>query len=352
MKKKINKLLPARIKKPLSPKSSGLSPESELVPRITNETVAEHRDEVLKGARKYIYPLQHSKHRVVLITVGILIVTALGFLTYCVIGLYKSETNNAFLYRVTQVVPFPVARSGSTLVAYENYLFELRRSLHYYENQVDYQKDAATIEKIKKDSLEQVISDAYINILANENDVSVSDEEVAQRIKVVREQNRLGNNDRVFEDVLEDFWGWSIRDFERSVKQQILTEKVVSKLDTETQGKANSALTQLKNGAVFAELAKQVSDDPSAKQNGGDYGIGIEKSNRDIAPQVIEALFKLQPGQVSEVINTGQTLEIVRVNERSGDVVKASHITFRLQSPSVFVNDYKEKRPMRVYINS
>ncbi|MBI2285652.1 hypothetical protein HYU82_02420, partial [Candidatus Saccharibacteria bacterium] len=28
----------------------------ENVPRITNETIAEHREEVLKGARKFIYP--------------------------------------------------------------------------------------------------------------------------------------------------------------------------------------------------------------------------------------------------------------------------------------------------------
>src|SRR5665811_1430574 len=35
------------------------------VPRITNETVAEHREAVLSGARKYIYPLQHSKRRIV-----------------------------------------------------------------------------------------------------------------------------------------------------------------------------------------------------------------------------------------------------------------------------------------------
>ncbi len=35
------------------------------VPRITNETVGDHREEVLSSARKYIYPLKQSKHRVV-----------------------------------------------------------------------------------------------------------------------------------------------------------------------------------------------------------------------------------------------------------------------------------------------
>lgn len=356
MKKKINKLLPARVKKSSKQDVSKASSTDLDVPRITNETVAEHRDEVLKGARKYIYPLQHSKHKVVLITTGILIATALIFLTYCVYGLYRQQDYNAFFYRVTQVVPFPVARNGKTLVAYENYLFELRRSVHYYETQLESnfksEKDKPQLEKLKKDSLDQVINDAYINMLADENDISVSDDEVADRIKIVREQNRLGSNDRVFEDVLEDFWGWSVRDFERSVRQQILTEKVVAKLDTETQNKAASTLSQIQAGGNFAELAKQVSDDPSAKQNGGEYGINIDKSNKDIAPQVMEELLKLQPGQVSGVINTGQTLEIVKVTEKTGDTIKASHITFRLKDPSVYINDQKAKKPLKVYIKT
>ena len=353
MKKKLAKLVPSRIKKTNKTTIKENPGTDVAIPRITNETVAEHRDEVLKGARKYIYPLQHSKHRIVLITVGILILTAIFFFTYCIIGLYRSQAHNAFLYRVTQVIPFPIARSGATMVAYENYLFELRRSLHYYNNQVEYDKDASQVEKIKKDSLDQVINDAYISMLAKENDISVSDGEVEERIKIVREQNRLGSNDRVFEDVLEDFWGWSVQDFRRSVKQQILTEKVVAKLDTETQGKAAAAANKVNQpGANFAELAKQLSDDPSAKQNGGDYGIGIDKSNRDIPPQIIEALFKMKPGQVSDVINTGQTLEIVRLNEINGDSVKASRITFRLKDPSTFINDMKEKRPLRVYIKN
>ncbi len=35
----------------------------ETMPRITTETIAAHREEVIGKARKYIYPLQHSKNR-------------------------------------------------------------------------------------------------------------------------------------------------------------------------------------------------------------------------------------------------------------------------------------------------
>ena len=38
------------------------------VPRITTDTVAAHREEVIGGARKYILRLGHTKHRIVSIT--------------------------------------------------------------------------------------------------------------------------------------------------------------------------------------------------------------------------------------------------------------------------------------------
>src|SRR3990167_2894193 len=94
---------------PLTPRQEQPSvPEN--VPRITDETIAEHREDVLSGARKYIYPLAHSKHRIIVVTSGIIVATLIAFLVYCGFGLYKLYQYNSFLYRVTQVVPFPIAR--------------------------------------------------------------------------------------------------------------------------------------------------------------------------------------------------------------------------------------------------
>ena len=103
--------------------------------RITNDNLAEHREEVIGRARRFIYPLQHSKHSLVKISVGILVAALVLFTAYCVIALYRLKSSSEFLYQVTNVVPFPVARIGSDFVAYENYLFEINRYKHYYQNQ-------------------------------------------------------------------------------------------------------------------------------------------------------------------------------------------------------------------------
>lgn len=39
--------------------------KKELPVRITNDTVAEHRERVLAGGRRHKYPVQYTKHRLV-----------------------------------------------------------------------------------------------------------------------------------------------------------------------------------------------------------------------------------------------------------------------------------------------
>lgn len=355
--KKVGELVPDA----LSAKAASLvvpkpeeQPTLENVPRITNENITEHREEVLKGARKYIYPLQHSKHRIVSVTISIVVVAIVAFLIYCGLALYKFYQYNTFLYRATQVVPFPIAKTGGNYVDYENYLFELRHYVHYYQTQqqLSFNGDSAQqLLQFRKQALNEVIDNSYIKMLARSNGVSVSGKEVDDRIAEVRAQNRLGSNNKVFAEVLRDYWGWSIADFKRSLKDQILSEKVNAKLDTAAAGRAQSALSQLHKGADFTALAKKISDDPSAKSNGGDYGIAITKDNPNIAPEITEQLFKLKPGQVSGIIDAGSTLEIVKVTKLSGNTVTAQHISFKLKSVQTYIDQLKNKKPLKVYVH-
>lgn len=338
---------------PLTPKVEGPTPLSE-VPRITNENITEHREEVLSGARKYIYPLQHSKHRIVSITLSIIIAALIGFFIYCSLALYRYYQYNTFLYRVTQVVPFPIARAAGGYVDYENYLFELRHYIHYYQTQQQQNLTAngnQQLMQFRKQALNDVIDNAYIKKLASQNHISVSGKEVDDRIAVVRAQNRLGSDNKVFADVLRNYWGWSINDFKRSLKDQMLSDKVRAQLDTTANQRAQAALAQLKNGADFTALAKQVSEDPSAASNGGDYGAPIANDDPNVQPQIVQALFSLKPGQYSGIVDAGSTLEIVKVTQKTGNTVTAQHISFKLQDLSVYINKLKASEPTKTYVH-
>ena len=359
--KKVSERLPELV----ADKAAGLNPLGTAeeppalrdIPHITSETIGEHREEVLSGARKYIYPLQHSKHRIVVITSIIILFTVLTFLVYCAAALYRLYHYNTFLYRVTQVVPFPIARTGGTYINYENYLFELRHYIHYYQNkQQDKFGGQQQIITFRKQALDDVINNAYVKILADKNKVKVSNKEIDNQIAAVRNQNRLGSNDKVFADVLRDYWGWSINDFRRSLKEQMLATKVAAKLDTTAHARAEEALKHLHDGGDFADQAK-VASDASDKQNGGDYGFGITKTNPNVPPEVIDQLFKLKAGEVSDLILASRTdvsqpntLEIVRVNASDGTTVTAQHISFNLKDISVYIDELKKQQPVKTYV--
>lgn len=325
------------------------------VPVITNESIPEHRDEVLGSARKFIYPLQHSKHKIVTISIGVFLAALVFFFTYTAVALYGLQTNSTFIYKVTQLIPFPVARVGSDFVSYENYLFELRRYEHYYKNQqkLDFNTDAGRqqLTEYKRRALDKVVDFSYIKEISKENGIEVTDQEVEAQIQLLRDQNRLGSGDQVFKDVLQDYFGWSVDEFKRYLSDELLTQKVVASLDKKTTAKAEAALSELNSGKSFTVVAKKYSDDLSSKNNGGEFGFSINQQSRDLTPQATDALFNLKKGEHSQIVNTGYSLEIFKLNSKSGDQVEGAHILFNFDDINSYLNEKKEQQPATTYIN-
>lgn len=290
-----------------------------------------------------------------LISTGLFIVTVVAFFTYSTLALYKFQSSSTFLYRVTQVFPFPIARAGGRFVAYENYLFELRHYTHYYENQLDTDfsdpSNAPQLADFKRRALDKVVNDTYVKLLAEKHNISVSPREVDDQITIVRNQNRLGGNEQVFEDVLRDYWGWSVNDFKRSLHQELLSQKVAYTLDTETKTQAEAALAKIKGGASFADIAKKYSEDKRTKDNGGELPGLVSKTDRDLSAQTTNALFRLKKGQVSGIVNTGYALEILKNLDTEGDKIKAAHVLFQFKDISEFINDQKDKQGARLYVS-
>ena len=354
-----------KIKKPSLPKGIPLkrrkAPEERVhealqnVPRITNETVAEHREEVLSSARKFIYPLQHSKHRVVRISAILVTISLVVFFIYCGLAIYKFQSTNSFIYGVSKVIPFPVAKVGPSWVSYESYLFELRRNMHYYHTQqaVNFNDKIgkSQLDSLRTQAMDQVVADAAVKQLASENKVTVSNQAVEERVALVRSQNRIGSNNRVFNDVLNKFFGWNAADFKRSLHQQMLQQAVVAKLDTATNERAAVADAELKTGADFAAVAKKYSEDPSTKDAGGVYAFAVTPNDANVSPVVTNRLFQLAVGQTSPIVNTGFTLEILKVNSGDKKSVNASHIQFNFKPITVYTKPVLSKNKPSIFIS-
>lgn len=81
----------------------------------------------------------------------------------------------------------------------------------------------------------------------------------------------------------------------------------------DTKEKAQELSKKIKDGADFAELAKQNSGDPGSKDQGGDLGFFVRGQ---MVPQFEDAAFSLKPGEVSEPFETQFGWHIVKVDTR------------------------------------
>lgn len=90
--------------------------------------------------------------------------------------------------------------------------------------------------------------------------------------------------------------------------------------------KATTVLDKLNSGVEFSEVAKELSEDPSAKGNGGDL---YYFTGGMTVPEFEDEVFKLKPGEYTKKpIRTMFGLHIVKVTDKKkrNDGIRASHI--------------------------
>jgi peptidylprolyl isomerase/peptidyl-prolyl cis-trans isomerase C len=77
--------------------------------------------------------------------------------------------------------------------------------------------------------------------------------------------------------------------------------------------RAKAALARLTVGEDFAKVATELSDDPLAKSNGGDFGWRVRA---EMAKEYAESAFNLKDGEVSPLIKTSFGYHIVKREEQ------------------------------------
>lgn len=182
-----------------------------------------------------------------------------------------------------------------------------------------------TLKGLGQQVLGQLIDDSIVEQAARQENISVSDQDVNNRIQQMIDD--AGGRDK-FDTYLKttqlqlDDLCTQIR---ASIFGEIMITRVTASMPTKveqvhaaqillsSQADADNVLAQLKAGKDFAALAKQYSKDEATRDNGGDLGW----FPKGIMPPEFETVaFQLQPGQISGVVSTQLGFHIIQVLER------------------------------------
>ncbi|WP_243375016.1 peptidylprolyl isomerase [Geotalea sp. SG265] len=213
--------------------------------------------------------------------------------------------------------------------------------------------DKATI---RKTALDRLIDKKLVEQKIKELDIKVPEEELRQSIEDVKKQNNLTQEALVAALAGQ---GLSFEQYKNQLREQLerlrlMSQEVRSKIQVgerevreyyeankarygqeeffharhiffkvdknapETEkakvmATATRVLQEARSGKDFAELARQYSDDPAAKQDGGDLGT-FKKG--DMIAEIEAAVGAMKPGDVSDLVKTAAGLHIIKLEER------------------------------------
>lgn len=263
--------------------------------KTEQEKVDERREEVLATGRKFKYPLQWTKHRIVVSTILIAVVVVALMFTSGWLALYKFNMTDDMLFRITKVLPVSVARVDSEAVRFSDYLMFYRSSITSIERQsgqVDNEGSVETLkQQYKRAALTEAEQYAYALKLAKENGVTVTPEEVREEFERHLNIGGVERSEDSFVKIIEDNFGLSKSEYERMLYLTLVKAKVEETIDEKAEEVASAVEKILaENGGDYAAVAAVMGSQIVYEETGG----FVSSQNID-GGRATEAM-KLQPG--------------------------------------------------------
>jgi parvulin-like peptidyl-prolyl isomerase len=217
-----------------------------------------------------------------------------------------------------------------------------------------------------------LVEQAQFEIAAEELDVTVTDEELEKRLDELKQQFFDGDEQKYKEELEKQ--GLTEEQVLKDLRTRMLSEKVFEKVTSEVEvtdadiqayyeenksqfetpasrevrhilvkskAKADDIHAQLENGGNFAKLAKQFSEDPASKNEGGKF---TAQKGATVAP-FDKVAFELKTGELSEPVKTQFGWHII---EAVGDVEEATTQPLSEVEESISTTLLEEKKNARI----
>jgi peptidyl-prolyl cis-trans isomerase SurA len=232
---------------------------------------------------------------------------------------------------------------------------------------------AKEFEKLQKEILANMINEKVLLAKAKEDTIIVEDQQVEieldSKIKYFIEQ--LGSKEKV-----EAYFGIPVNKIKKNYRDEVRKSLIVQKVQSQKRmgmqisrnqierfyntmkdslpkkpsmvklrhilveiraGSKSKSVTmerilaiqsRLANGEDFKELASLYSEDPGTAEKGGELGF-VERGT--FFKSFEEAAFKLEPGEISDIVETKVGLHLIQMIEKRGEKINVRHILIRLE---------------------
>lgn len=322
------------------------------IEKITNDTINEHRRQIIDNGKKFKYPVQYSKYKLVintLIIVGaIFVVGAIWFW----FSLYKAQSTGSFIYRLTTIIPVPVANVDGENARYSDYLVEYRSNMMIVDKnkgRIEDSGDVQTRSKIyKKQSMDNAIKNAYAMKIARENNLKVSKEEFDNAYNAAKKIQNTDISEPAFTKIINDNYGLTPSEFKRMfIELPLIRQKASVFMDKDAEHLKDEVAEFMKNnGNDFVKVAQHFGN----KIQMGESGI-VKSTNVDKGRTAVASTLK--EGEVSApFVSTTDGYYFIKLLSRNknDNSLKYSFIKVPLKEFDKQIEKLKDENKIHEYI--
>ncbi len=321
------------------------------VAKITNTTLEEQRKEILNKGKKFKYPVQYSKNRLVgnaLIIALVILITGSGLLWY---QLYQAQNTGEFIYRFTTVIPFPVANVDGENALYRDYLMEYRANMQIANAKKDEIESANNVKALsvlnKNKAMKNAIANAYAQKKAREMGISVSEKEIDEAFDAQRKTQNTELTESALYKIAADNYGLSPSEYRRMfIELPLLRRKVTAEIDKNAATTRDEVVKYLNdNSNDFSKAAEQFGDKIEYNKPGKVRKTNIDGGRSKVASQ-------LNVGEVSKpfISNAGDGYYIVKLIEKSDNEISYESIKIKFTEFNSQLEKLEKEGKVKKYI--
>lgn len=321
-------------------------------PKTEREKVEERRDEVLSRGRKFKYPMQYAKHRLVIQTVIISVVAIIAMVAVGWLMLYRWQDTSDMVYRITQVIPVPVAEVDGEKVRYSDYLMIYRSNLITAEQQGGQLGGLEDGDMMRADYRQAALSAAveytYALKLGKELGIEVTDAEIDAAFEDHRKVGGIDRSEEGFLKIVKDNFGMTKSEYRRMLYLSLMRAKVAQAVDEEALELAEQVDTHLAASSGDLRAAAEAMGESVIYEETGKLvdNMNVDEGRSDKAAT-------LEPGQVSErfLSNNGDGYYYVKLVEKNDTQVNYNSLKIAFSEFDRMVEELYAEDKVHVYID-